>query len=306
MASVVTLTLTLPEAASNDVKEALRYNSAALPEVQGRLISEFIESLPSGHRVGTIDVQVDTGTAATGTVTFNLAGSAGDIVTVNGTTFTAVASGATGNQWNVGATATLSAAAFAAAVNASATALVSEHVTASANSGVVTLTSKRKNSSGNAVTLAQTGGGSAAVQALGRYVVSGVVADGETWTITIGAHTEVFTFRDSASLANDISLVGDGVQNAATVIATRFTSAEIVPTKENATTVLLTAGSSYVGTAGNGSLRLQETCPNIVATNVDGSGYAQNGVDATIRLTVSGARLTGGATPTAYELDYGI
>lgn len=80
---------------------------------------------------------------------------------VNGVTFTAVASGATGNQFNVGVSDTLTAAAAAAVVNASATALIPGYVVATSaagltTTGVLTITSAFYGLSGNQMTL--TGG----------------------------------------------------------------------------------------------------------------------------------------------------
>lgn len=53
-----------------------------------------------------------------------------NVITINGVTFTCVASGATGNQFNVGGSDTLSATAAAAAINASTTAGIAGVVTA--------------------------------------------------------------------------------------------------------------------------------------------------------------------------------
>lgn len=94
-------------------------------------------------------------TQASGTIAFSGVSTANDTVLINGVTFTAVASGATGNQWNVGANATASAANLAAAINASATALVSSQVSASAASGTLTITSLNYGVYGNQCTIAK-------------------------------------------------------------------------------------------------------------------------------------------------------
>ncbi len=65
---------------------------------------------------------------------------AADTVTVGGVTFTAIASGATGNQFNVGASTTATATNLAAVLNANAT--ISALYTATASTNVVTLTEK--------------------------------------------------------------------------------------------------------------------------------------------------------------------
>ncbi len=60
-----------------------------------------------------------------------------------------MASGATGNQFNVGLSDTATAVNLAAAINGSVTALVSGYVTASSALGVVTVTSAFYGLSGN-------------------------------------------------------------------------------------------------------------------------------------------------------------
>jgi hypothetical protein len=86
--------------------------------------------------------------AATGTVTLTANLLVNDTVTVDGTVYTAVASGATGQQFNLGGTAALTAAALAAIIKPSA------NVAAAAAGAVVTLTAKALGPGGNARTLA--------------------------------------------------------------------------------------------------------------------------------------------------------
>lgn len=90
---------------------------------------------------------------ASGTLTFDTV-IATDVVTINGVDFTCQSSGATGNQFNVGANDTETAANAAAAINASATALVSDTVVASSNGAVLTITAKYPGEHGNAITIA--------------------------------------------------------------------------------------------------------------------------------------------------------
>lgn len=123
-------------------------------------LSNFITALQSGSELGptgsapSIAVSIEgQATAASGTFTLNTV-IATDAISINGVTFTCVASGATGNQFNVGADDDETAENMAAAINASATALVSTQVTASASAAVVTITAKIKGYAGNAVTIA--------------------------------------------------------------------------------------------------------------------------------------------------------
>lgn len=122
-------------------------------------------------------------TAASGTITFTGVGAANDTILINGVTFTAVASGATGNQWNVGASVTASAANLVTAINASATALVSSHVLASSVAGVVTITSKNKGIYGNAATIAE-GVDAGAVMAVSGARLTGGAVDATAKTLS--------------------------------------------------------------------------------------------------------------------------
>lgn len=95
---------------------------------------------------------VEAETAASATLTFASTVATNSFV-INGVTFTCVASGATGNQFNIGVSDALTAASAAAAVNASVTALVAGYVTASVADAVVTITSDFPGLAGNQVTL---------------------------------------------------------------------------------------------------------------------------------------------------------
>lgn len=77
-----------------------------------------------------------------------------DAISINGVSFTCVASGATGNQFNVGADDEETAVNLAAAINASVTALVTGVVTAEADGTDVIVTAVQKGLGGNAITIA--------------------------------------------------------------------------------------------------------------------------------------------------------
>lgn len=110
---------------------------------------------------------------ATGSFTFSNTASADDTVLINGVTFTAVASGATGDQWNIGASATASAANLATTINASSTALIDGYVTASAASGVCTITSDFYGISGNQCTIAEGVDGGGVISVSGARLTEG-------------------------------------------------------------------------------------------------------------------------------------
>jgi hypothetical protein len=130
---------------------------------------------------------------ATATITFTT-GIAGDTVTVGGLTFTCVASGATGQQWNVGGSDTANALACATVLNVYSD---QTKVTASAAVAVVTLTANDYGAAWNTIPLSKTGdavavshdalhGGVDIVGALltdvGGFVVMAEAASGATIT----------------------------------------------------------------------------------------------------------------------------
>lgn len=140
-----------------------------------RQIGANLKAIAAGTRLGNATVNLRTGAvAASGTLTSTNA-IATDAISINGVTFTCVASGATGNQWNLGADDTADCVNLAAAINASASALVSEHVTATSSSNVVTITAKVPGASGNAITLSS---------ADATIVASGARLTGGTETLT--------------------------------------------------------------------------------------------------------------------------
>lgn len=132
----------------------------------------FFEGLAGGTRQGTVAVLTNggsNGTAASGTIT--MASSSGTVgAIINGVTVSVT--------WATSDTA--SSAALAAAINASANALVAPFVTATSALGVTTITAKNKGTQGNAITLAATGTN---VTASGARLTGGV--DGTANTVTV-------------------------------------------------------------------------------------------------------------------------
>jgi phage tail sheath gpL-like len=114
----------------------------------------FCVALMSGSYRQTVTMTVrNAAVAATGNVTFTGLPVADETVTVAGTVFTAKASASTNVQFTIGASATATGANLATVLNAHPT--VSQYLTASADSGVVTITAKQPGVAGNLVTLAE-------------------------------------------------------------------------------------------------------------------------------------------------------
>ena len=130
---------------------------ASLPKEQAIALENFVQAAAAGTRQCSLTAQVTSGdqAAASGTFTFSGAASASDTVLINGVAFTAETSGATGNQWNIGSTATQTATNLAAAINGSATALVNNNVTATSALGVVTIHATSTDARGNTNTIAK-------------------------------------------------------------------------------------------------------------------------------------------------------
>lgn len=134
-------------------------NSQVSKIAQSQAVRNLLEDMATGVRNGSVQTTIDDGNAvaATDTLTLTNFSTANDTILINGVTLTAVASGATNNQWNVKASAILQATEIARAINASSTSLVSGHVLASSTgaSGVVTLTAVIAGLAGNSVTTAK-------------------------------------------------------------------------------------------------------------------------------------------------------
>jgi hypothetical protein len=118
----------------------------------------------NGSRMGTLSNPtggtrpvISGSVAAYGTVTISAGLAAGEIATVNGVAFTSVASGALGNQFNVGADENAAATNLAAAINASTSSEIKGRVTAAAATNVVTITARNPGSAENAIPLVVSG-----------------------------------------------------------------------------------------------------------------------------------------------------
>lgn len=119
-------------------------------------MSGLINLLEAG-RGGLMDMAVNAklnATYATITGTFTGVPSNTQTITIGGQAITAVTSGATANQFNIGADAAANAVACAAAINASST--LSQWVVASASGDVLTVRALTPGTMGNAITLAET------------------------------------------------------------------------------------------------------------------------------------------------------
>lgn len=141
-------------------------------------MADFLMSIVSGtEQYPSVTSQVyATTNFATGTLTTTSA-VATNTFTINGVTFTGIASGATGNQFNIGGSDAVTATNIAAAINGSVTALVSGYVTASSTgaTSVVTITSAFVGPAGNQTTIAS---GQGTIVASGARLTGGTIDSG--------------------------------------------------------------------------------------------------------------------------------
>lgn len=146
-------------ASAATVKARLRlFSTGFAPSVIERVAS-YISAVAGGVHTGRLSV-VTSAVQASGTITLSSLAAA-DTITVNGRTYTASASPSGAQQFLVTGGDTLAGAAFAAAMNADTSTLVSDVVTASSAAGVITITSIVPGNVGNAMTIAISAHGTA-------------------------------------------------------------------------------------------------------------------------------------------------
>ena len=175
-------TLKLTIVSARPTAQLQKFQVAGGKHAQAQRIINYLDSLQTGTELAasasappSINVVVqDAAVRASGTFTLATV-IATNTVVINGVTFTCVASGATGNQFNVGASDTLTAVNLAAAINTSVTALVSGYVTASSSGAVVTVTSAFYGTEGNQCTISS---GGATITASGARLTGGTADSG--------------------------------------------------------------------------------------------------------------------------------
>lgn len=125
-------------------------------EQAGLKLKDYVKRIVNGSRPAVVQTKVNA-VKASGTITLS-AHVATDTVTISGVVFTCMASGATGPQYNVGGTDSITADNLVAAILANAT--VDGMITASNASGVVTVTALLPGEAANGITLAISAHGS--------------------------------------------------------------------------------------------------------------------------------------------------
>ncbi len=236
------------------------------------------------------DTNTFTGTLGASTLTFAAVAVAADAYTVNGQTYTFVASGAADNlHVNIGADATASAANLAAAITANETALgTASKVTAGSAGGVLTVTSKYATSTATQTAITENVDSTGNTTVANASVAGVGVAVGST--ITVGGTTYEFGFADSTPVGTNTKVI---IGNSATTNAQAFLTA-VNAAYAATTTNIQASGAGAAITLTSDNKGAQGT------TDVTGTGTA-----VTAGITVAGA--AGGANGTyAANTTYGV
>lgn len=127
------------------------------PNLSVQRLANYLKGMTGGNYTSGISIVMNiNAVAATATFTITSTGPAnGETFVLNGVTFTARTSGATGNEFNISATPATVAANIVTAVNNSASAAVTNAVTASSALGVVTFTANYPGLMGNGLTISE-------------------------------------------------------------------------------------------------------------------------------------------------------
>lgn len=149
MSSKLVMELELDDSATLQVS---KLNSAIKENVKNN-ITNLLDGMSGGAYNGVMNLKLGAVQASLAG-TFTGAPTATETVTINGVAFTARASGATGDEFNIGGSVTITAANLAAAINASTTAGILDVIYASSDVGVITVTSKQAGKVGNAIVVA--------------------------------------------------------------------------------------------------------------------------------------------------------
>lgn len=311
MSQQTSIVITHGSESEQTIKDVLK-KPAGNGREEAKALARFFEAVASRGRQCSFDLQVNGGdaVAASATVTFSDTGEASDTIIVNGTTFTAVASGATGNQYNVGVKATASIATttpivltktkpgsayntktFRIVVNAAAanpTNTILFAFTGTAAAIVCTVTpNDGTNNSATPVTVTTAN--------LVQLITSGVIT-GKSPTITDASSLRTLqtaTGGGAATLAH--SGEGDGLTG--TFSGGTGTAALTASSLASAIVNSATAAVNTIVTASASS--------GVVTVSAKVKGYVGNaisiaeGVDADSVITVNHAKLTGGVDATA-------
>jgi len=177
-------------------------------------------SMPQGHGgIDNFSINSPTGVKATGTLTLSGTGTAADTVTINGHLITMVASGAAGQQINVGASATATAQNLKTYINAHP----ATGVVATGSAAVLTLTALVGGVAGNAITTTEVGTATAFGAATLTGGATGPIAADGNWEVDL-ERGRLYIFDTAVNIAegDDLTVTYDvEAQSVETVISSK-------------------------------------------------------------------------------------
>lgn len=129
-----------------------------------------------------------------------------------------------------------------------------------------------------------------AVQAFGDFSLGNGSTDGDTFTLTVGPHSETLTYKTTPVDPNDIQSGPSELGDTITRLEELFTPAEIVPSMEAPEVIRITAGTDYPGAAGNSDITLAVTGVEFTLSNTGPMGELLDGADAIVGKLASLAK----------------
>lgn len=166
------------EHTSTEMNSVVGARATSDKEVVTQDLINILTQMKAGHQPGVINIKT-VAVQASRVGTFTDEPTAADTLTINGVAFTARASGAVANEFNLvtGGTAPAdaagNAAALAAAINASTTAGIIDVIVASSSAGALTIKSKQAGKVGNGIILSES---------MGNFTLAGTSLTGGTQT----------------------------------------------------------------------------------------------------------------------------
>jgi hypothetical protein len=178
MPSYQRMILTLPAASTTNFVSQTDLHDGIGPHEGFRGVINYLQAINGGQQNGTLTVLTGA-TYATATLTSTGAATATETCSICNVTFTARASGATGNEFDVSATVATQATNIANAINNSTD--LEGIVTAEAAAGVVTITAVAPGAIGNGLQISE----SLTNVTLSSFLTRDTGADGDSFTMDL-------------------------------------------------------------------------------------------------------------------------
>jgi hypothetical protein len=243
---------------------------------------------------------------ATGTITLGDAGSADETFTIEGVAYTLKATPAAAYEVDIAATAALTAANLAAAINRSGTPSATTYdagttahpaVSASVSGAIVTLTARNPGSAGNDITMAASGTVTLSGSKLSGAAGAGRAANGTVQLDDAGSAAETFTI---AGIVYTLAATPSAAYEVDIAASAALTAANLTAAINRSGTPGAT--TYHAGTAAHPLVKASLSGAVITVTALtEGTAGNSLGLAATGTVTLSGATLTDGVEPNFLE-----